>query len=730
MKEHRNDKRNGGKKHATEVNNLITGKISININGLGFVGIEGGSVFVPPSMHYGAITGDTVQVQIDPNGDPARPSGWVTAVLERRHSRIVGCLVPGEEGEWFIRPLRRELPGRLPVDPASIAKLAEPPAEGIWAMAELPLPAEDAPLHHRGCTAWLVDTMGRNGQVAADLDAVVAEFGLPEMWSEADEARAAALEPLKVRRKDCTDLTCVTIDPVDARDYDDALSCEESDEPEVYVVGVHIADVACYIRRGGWLDRQARRRGFTSYLPGRTIPMLPKALANVQCSLQAGVPRLAHTVFIHYNCHTGDILKVERCHTLINVSRRLCYEEVQRYFDGGQVDLPEKITQLLDRLGSMAAILRHRRQFQERFLPMEMPEIRVLCAGSPLEIIGLQRGEDNPSHQLVEEFMLAANQCVAQEMLERRLPGIYRNHQAPDPNKLGEFVESATIMMGKKVKSLSSRRGIVRFLKDAARSPLRDVLLMAFLRHLPRAEYEAQCLGHFGLGKEQYCHFTSPIRRYADTLVHQQLLAWDNRRKIYDGDTVAQIAQECTMLEQNVDQAAFAAQDRMKIRLIQRDAAKSPTFRLSGEVCRVMRAGIQLYLPEYGLMAFANEGQLPRSHWLFDALKQEWRNTHTGERLFVSKRADFTLDSADPIRGEILLRPENTPKEAPAVPKGAAGRRRSSSAGMEGFAESDTAPIVWGEPEWYVVKGGGRRRRKDEVRQEKAARGKGKKRRK
>ena len=255
--------------------------------------------------------------------------------------------------------------------------------------------------------------------------------------------------------------------------------------------------------------------------------------------------------------------------------------------------------------------------------------------------------------------MLSANECIANELLKLKLPGLYRNHQAPDEDKMAQFTETATLMMGEKVKSLGTRRGIVRFLKHAEKSPLKDVLYMAFLRQLPRAVYESDSLGHFGLGKEHYCHFTSPIRRYADLLVHQQLLMKDNRRSPYSLEQVTAIANECTSHEYNCDQAEFAAEDRMKIRHLDHLRRERSDFTVTGEVCRTSKLGAQLYLPEYGLMAFVNEPQLP-NYWTFDHAKLDWTNLRNGDRLFVTQSRQFKIAVADPIRGELLLTPVTT----------------------------------------------------------------------
>ncbi len=650
----------------------ITGELSVNVQGYGFLRLpEGDSLFVPPKYLGGAVTGDTVLAVIDPQSDPTRPVAAVKRILQRKFSPFVGCLTPLRGGRWGIRPLRHELPGLLPLSPKSVERSPVPLREGNWAKAELPFSQEEFP---EDLLPWaeLLETGKESGTVTADLDAIVEEYHIPAPYTQEDEAKAAVLAPVKVRRTDCTQQTTVTIDPVDARDYDDALSLAPCAQKGQVVVGVHIADVASYVRPGSPLDRQARERCFTSYLPGRTLPMLPKALANRQCSLQAGEERLAHTVFLRLDEHTGEILSWQRRHTRIRVSQRLCYEQVQTFLSGGDFDAPPEVQNLVKRLADLSALLRHRRMNQERFLPMGMPEIRVVCSESPSRILGVQQNEDNPSHQLVEEFMLAANQCVARELQQLHLPGLYRNHLCPDPEKLQEFAESATVMLGEKVGHLTSRGAMVRFLKHAERSPLKDVLYMAFLRHLPRADYGEECQGHFGLGKEYYCHFTSPIRRYADLLVHQQLLAHDLRRKTYSLEAVHDLGSLCSAKEYNCDQAEFAASDRMKIRyLLALGREKAAPLLLTGEVCRVTKTSAQVYLPDYGLMAFVQESDLPRS-WRFDAQKCVWSNTRDGDRIYITQKRQFRMEMADPVRGELHLSPAPPPKEE----KTPAGKRK------------------------------------------------------
>ena len=640
------------KKNTT--NNIRIGTLSVNIHGFGFVEIEGGSsLFIPAPFINGALSGDTVEATLLPDSDPARPTGSIRRILARRFNEIIGCVAISKRGEYFLRPMRKELPQTIPL----YGKDGGTPqcAAGDWAKATLPIPHECSAETRQ--SAILADVIGACGDITADLDAIVAEFALPEPYSEEDCKRASHLRPTKVTRLDYTGKCTVTIDPVDARDFDDALSCERQRGTGRLVVAVHIADVACYIHNGTRLDHEARRRGFTSYLPGRTLPMIPRTLSDDLCCLRAGVPRLAHTVFMTIDEHTGEILSYRRRHCTIMVTQRLNYDQVQDYFDGRPFEAEPGVLEMLDRLRDLSRVMRARRRREEQFLPMEMPEIRALCSEHPPKVIGVRAEEESPSHQLVEEFMLAANQCIAEELLALRLPGLFRNHQAPDAQKLNAFVEAAMMMTDMKIGHLSARHNVVSFLRRAAQSPLRDVLYMTFLRHLPRADYGEECLGHYGLGKEHYCHFTSPIRRYPDTLVHQQLLAYDLRRTPYDLETVAALGQQCSALEYNCSQAEFAAQDRLKIRLIDERRRQEENFTLMGEICRTTKNSVQVYLPEYGLMAYVNEDQLPASRWSFDTRRCVWRNLNGEGDMAIAMAIPFQVVDADPVRGELALRP-------------------------------------------------------------------------
>ncbi len=625
----------------------VRGILHMAAGGFGFVNVEGGEdVFIPPDNLLNAIDGDEVMAEITEIEPSRGPSGRVTEILTRSRQSFTGCLWRGGRGgEWLVMPLSRTLP-------KAIALMQAPPAEttnGTWAQFNLMPPQPGtAPL------ASFVRSFGRHGEVEACLDAVASEYELPPPYSAAQERACYRLRPEVVPREDMTAEPTVTIDPVDARDYDDALSCRES-RPGHLLVGVHIADVACYVKRQGTLAKEASRRGFTSYLPGRTLPMLPRAIANDLCSLKADEDRLAHTVFIEIDLSTGEITACRRCHTLIRSNARLCYEQVASFLQGNAKAIPDDIHGLIRQLETAARALQRRRHRLERPLPMEMPEIRPVCGGEPLAVLGLKREESDFSHELVEEFMLAANECVARELRERNLPGLFRLHPAPACDSMQEFAVSAGQVLGRKTPKIRDRADLVAFLGKLKEPETREFLSFLLLRHLARAVYGSQPGVHYGLGKEDYCHFTSPIRRYPDLVVHQQLLACDLGTRPLSLTQIQEIAGETTALEEKTNQAAFAAGDRLKVQYLHDLDKRQFNFSVEGVIVKMLKSGISVFLPDFGLMGFIPSHALGRAS-RFDGAQMEWTLRRPARTLRLRDRLTLSLIAADAVRGEILLK--------------------------------------------------------------------------
>lgn len=638
-------------KAAVKLTDRTTGIFRMSPNGYGFVqiGDDCPDLFIPPDSLGSAISGDEVAFEITEPDNPKGPCARITSVVKRNRKSFVGCLWLDDyrRQTWYVTPLDRSLPDFLMIEPDSLPAGVE---AGSWGEVELVQDQRDNELRGR----WM-KTIGNQGDVTSDLDAIVSEYNLEPPYSAAQNRACYRINPEEPSREDLTGETVVTIDPVDARDYDDALSCRPGPDG-CLTVGVHIADVACYVKRNGHLDKEALTRGFTSYLPGRTLPMLPAALANDLCSLKAGEKRLAHSVFLEIELSTGKIRSWRRAHTLICSSARLCYDQVASFLDGHKVQLDAEVKELLVKLAEGARSLQKYRNKNEKFLPMDTPEIRPVCTENPSQILGVQKGSHNFAHEIVEEFMLAANQCIALELREKHIPGVFRNHPAPEEDSLQEFSAMSSIVLGRRVPVFLKRKDLVSFMNSLKEPSDREFISLLLLRHLARACYSEVPEGHYGLGKDNYCHFTSPIRRYADLSVHQQLLAFDLRRKPHTAEQMKTIGQACSSLEENNDQAAFAASDRMKIRYLAIQDTQQRRFRVFGEVVKVVKGGLSVYLPDYGLMAFVPSRELPGDGWRFDGHEMTWQNARQHLALRLRDRLKLAILTADPVRGELTLK--------------------------------------------------------------------------
>lgn len=637
---------------------LVAGVIRMSSKGFGFVNQDGDDnkdVFIPAGHNHGAFSGDRVAVHITANDDARGPVGEVTKILERGQEEVVGCFGQRDD-DYGIRPLRRELPAFIPLvagdGDAALAKGVKP---GDWVLVELLRHDSDSD----ETQAKLLRRLQKSGTVSGDLAAVMREYELPKPYTVVYEHIAQAQAPLPVTREDCTKLTTITVDPLDARDFDDALSLSPTSKPGVVTVGVHIADVACFIPMDEKLDLAARSRGFTAYLPGMTLPMLPDTLATDRCSLRENEERLAHSVFMDIETATGALQSYRRAHTLIRVRQRLAYEEVERVLESKKHDVRLKsgVEKLLRSLFACAEKMRRKRRDEELFLPLAVPEMRVICAGKPLRVVGVQKSEGSPSHEMIEEFMLAANVCVAHEMLKRKIPGVYRNHAAPSSEILEGFAIQAGVMLQRKAPKLRLRPGLVKFLRELGSGSSASMLGFSLLRVLPRAEYGMESEGHFGLGKDLYCHFTSPIRRYPDLLVHQQLLALDQGRSGRPGPMLADYVARCNTLEAKVDQAGFALSDRLKLRYLLDQQKGKGGASIIGLVSRVTAAGLNIYLPELGLMGFAPLRRLGAGPWRFVAERYALVNRRSGRSYRCGDELLLRIKDADVVRGELELAP-------------------------------------------------------------------------
>jgi ribonuclease R len=657
----------------------VAGKLFVHPRGFGFVTPDGGGddIFIPArGLHHG-MSSDRVQVKIEapesaesryrrgrkndaPLGAPKGPAGTITKIIERGVERIIGKLVKIGP-DYQVRPLRRELPDAIPVVSDKKKHIHLHDWLNHWVEASL-----IHPVGHERLECQLEKNISPEDSILGDLHAIIAEYKLQAPYSEDDLALAAAAKPIEVPgRLDCRKLKPVTIDPIDAKDHDDAISVEPGKKPGTLRVGIHIADVAAYIHPGSYLDQQAAIRCFTSYLPGLTLPMLPHPLAAVQCSLIANQDRLAHSVFIEVDTKTGAILSSVRHRTTIRVWHRLNHEETDAFIATGETPetWPRGLGKAIQSLYDLSVTMRARRAKEEEFLSLEIPEIRVMTQGMPPKITGLKVCRGGPASELVEEYMLAGNEAVAKELVEKNIPGLFRVHAEPAEEALALFSKSINESYGMKIPPLKTRHSINRFMDHVTKPELREILSIALLGNLPRAGYAAAAALHYGLGKTHYSHFTSPIRRYADTVVHQQLLARDLGLPERDHGQCAEVAAAICMAEKNNDDASFAATDRLKVRYLHhRLEQEGGDGKHDGVISRIVGDALLVYINELGFYGTVPFRLLVNDYYEIDSGGKGITGQRTGKRYRCGDVLSVQVAESDLVKGRVLLRPVRPPR--------------------------------------------------------------------
>ena len=460
-------------------------------------------------------------------------------------------------GHWWFDPARRWRGGPRPLS----WKGTHGPEEGDWCVAEI---GDDG-------VAFLVQVLGAEDRPAWDDAAVAAQYRLPVRFAERTESEAGAFrEPghaERIGRLDLTGELVFTIDPEDARDHDDALSVRGLPDGR-HEIGIHIADVSHYVTPGTALDREARRRGTSCYLPGAVVPMLPERLSADLCSLRPDRDRLALSVFVTFDAH-GGAHDVRFAETVIRSRYRLSYDEVQQSFDGER-HLGEPLTAALADLRRIARGLR-RRRLAAGALDLDVPEVkaRVDENGAPL---AMERRPHLESHELIEEFMLLANRCVGSEGTRRKSGLLYRVHERPAAPKLAEL---DLMLRALGLPRLGGGDDPARALQTLLAAPLdpahRRLLHRLVLRSLARARYLERDVGHFGLAAHEYCHFTSPIRRYPDLHNHRRVREWLRGKPsaAWDPHELATLAESCTATEQNATEAEREAVKVKGLRILE-----------------------------------------------------------------------------------------------------------------------------------------------------------------
>ena len=487
-------------------------------------------------------------------------------------------------------------------------------------------------------TCKVIRVLGPGDDPLTDHQGILAKFGLsgsfPSKVEEQANAIAQNVDPNEIKKRmDFRDIFTLTIDPLDARDFDDALSVQKINDDE-WEIGVHIADVSYYVQLNSALDKEARKRGNSTYLVGEVVPMLPQSLSNGICSLVEGQDRLVKSVLFRFR-NDGKMVSSKLAECVINSNKRLTYEQAILFLRGNRLEsikeakppssrysgnpgkpLQEvsseelkQINQTIQRLWSIASKLRTERM-RAGSLNLESAEIKILVdsKGEPEKILS---SENDESHQLVEEFMLLANETVAKHIRNKKLKGIFRVHPEPELENLDEL-RTFVALFGISCGELTSRKEINKLLFNINKHPLGQVLRIKFLRSMKQACYRDTPDGHYGLAKRDYLHFTSPIRRYSDLVVHRTIEDWLHKEKRNAKESQESLAKHLSVTERNsVDAERESVKDKLLL-FYKRGIGQHPPVVHKAVITEIARKGFFIELVDTMARGFVPIRTLPR----------------------------------------------------------------------------------------------------------------------
>lgn len=642
-----------------------SGRIRVHPDGYGTVlgGDEDPDVYIERKSMKGAMNGDLVVVRIDKRNarykklrDRDYIIGEVTEVLRRAHQTVVGRFHDHPEQPWIV-PYDFRIDTDVLIEPDSTMDARD----GEMVNVEIDRYPDRTTRHARG---RVVEVLGFIGEPGVDIEVVVRKFHIPHRFPE-DVMREAEEVPVEVpedeiaRRVDLRDRTIVTIDGETAKDFDDAVDVRMLPNGN-FILGVHIADVAHYVTEGSILDREAFERGTSTYFPGRAIPMLPERLSNGICSLNPRIERLTFSADIEIDPR-GRFVNRKVFKSVIRTKERMTYTDVNAILTARTPELEQRYGYLIpefERMHALFEVLRKRRE-QRGSIDFDLPEAEVIldAAGDITTIRGTER---NVAHRMIEEFMLAANEVVAQELVFANQPGIYRVHPQPDPQKLEDLralLKEFKLQMRGDVEDIRPGE-LQRVLKSVAGTPEERFLTNIVLRSMKRAYYFEESLGHFALGLQHYSHFTSPIRRYPDLIVHRRLAELLDRGTLY-GDRLEQVerahplyASQSSDRERRAEEASREVMEWKKV-IFMRDKLGN---KYSGIVTGVASFGLFVELDEIFVQGLVPVATIGGEFWQFAEKQHRLRGEATGRELRLGDHVTIEVKSIDEDRHQIEFR--------------------------------------------------------------------------
>ena len=693
---------------------LITGTLQVHTGGNAHLlsSTPGAKDIFISAVNLGtAMHGDKVTARVMHEGHQQRAGtveGRVVKILERVNTTVVGTLQSTKKF-FYVIPDDSRLQHDIYVRPAGGVVGGESPAVGKPDRGQ----RSHAPVQRSGMPAprvgdkvvvrldpWesrhtnpegeIIEVIGPANAPGVDMLSIIRKHNLPlefpgSVEREAERISETILPDEIAKREDLRGGFVITIDPDDAKDFDDAINVERT--ANGWQLGVHIADVSHYVRAGGALDKEARARGNSTYLADRVIPMLPERLSNGICSLKPGVERLTFSAFIDFDAQ-GKVRKARFARTVIKSAARLTYRQAfailenrpppptPNYERGGTVHLdsapvPLTVTpELRDRVHSaweLASLLRKNR-FAAGSLDLEFPEVKIWLDDQG-RAERLEKMDNDISHQLVEECMLAANEAVALELKNRNTPAIYRIHEDPDPDRLQDF-RALAATYGFRAGDLTQRRELQKLLASTHGTPEEYAIKLALLKSLKRAVYGTEPIGHYGLAKVNYTHFTSPIRRYADLLVHRALA----RESLGPIGDLSALATHISTTERTSADAEKDSTLLKKMEFFLRQLASRKPTEFRAHVVDVRSYGLSVELPDVLVSGLIHVSALPDDFYTFDSVRLRFIGQRTGVIYKVGDTLTVIVARVDAYKRQIDFVPVGAPRSASPVEQGSKGR--------------------------------------------------------
>lgn len=626
----------------------MVGTVQANEKGFGFFIPEDGSTdaFLPPREMRGILNGDTIRARVykDPRKEDKFAADFLS-IVKRAHEEMVGTLVK-EDGALCLKPddfrvtqpiylSRGPLTGQ--VGQKAVAKITQWPGNG---------PME----------GQLVEILGFPDDPGVDIKSVIRKYQWPDSFPKPVESQVVNLPENPTEkdwegRLDLRKMPVMTIDGFDAKDFDDAISLEISSAGN-YQLGVHIADVAHYVREGTPLNEEAQDRGTSLYLADRVLPMLPHSLSDGLCSLKEGVPRLTLSAFLTYS-PTGQFIKAGFAQSVIQSRCRGVYEEVQQFLDGtGSETIKAKYAPFKQVLAEMVKVSKwiRKQRAASGSLDFDFPEVRAVIQNG--KVVDVRKKERLETHRLIEDFMVAANEAVATHLENNKIPAIYRIHEPPNDSDVEELV---TFLSAYRIPfkgfDLTTPIGLQSLLKSVKGGPYEAVVSNLALRSLKLAVYSTRNAGHFGLALKSYCHFTSPIRRYPDLMVHRALKrALQKEKNLPQAKPLEKIALHSSEQERTAEKAERESQKILQLRFMENKVGQ----KFEGPVRHLTPYGAYVELNPYGIEGFLPMENLKDDDYQLDAPSLSLKGKR-GSKIQMGDVLKVEVLSVDMIFQRLLL---------------------------------------------------------------------------